>query len=87
MVDDHEAVYFTLQVGVQERGVVAEGDAPIRLAVGTEHVSMCEHPFATKHLAVVDRIKADGTNAVKQLLAQREIIDIRRRRPRAFTLI
>ena len=42
---------------------------------------MGKHPVATKHFAVVNRDETDGTNAVKKLLAQREVIDIRRRWP------
>src|ERR1700687_588541 len=79
MFDDNNAVDFTLQESVQEHGIVAEGYASIRLSVGTEHVRMCEHPIATKHVAAADRCETKGTNAVKTLLAQREVIDIRGR--------
>src|ERR1700686_2742129 len=77
VLDDNKAVDFAAQDGVEEGGIVTEGHASIRLAVGTEHVRMCKHPFATKHIAAADRNKTDGANAVKRLLAQREVIDIR----------
>ena len=44
---------------------------------------MSEHPVATIHLAIADRIKANGANTVKKVLAQAEVIDIRRRQPLA----
>src|SRR5258708_31701877 len=81
MLDDNKAIDFAPQEGGQEGGVVTEGHATIRLAVGTEHIRMCKHPIATKHLAVVDRNKANGTDTMKTPLAQREVIDIRRRCP------
>jgi hypothetical protein len=81
MLDDNKAIDFAPQEGVQEGGVVAEGHATIRLAVGTEHVRMCKHAIATKHLAVVDRNKANGTDTMKTPLAHREVIDLRRRCP------
>src|SRR5262249_15207213 len=42
LLDDHKAVDFSFQVGVEEGRVVAEGHASVRLAVGTEHVGMCK---------------------------------------------
>jgi len=76
MLDDNKAVDFAAQEGVEEGAIVTEGHASIRLAVGTEHVRMCKQPIATKHVATADRNKTDGANAVKKLLAQREVIDI-----------
>src|SRR5207248_9245658 len=38
VLDDNKALDFTGQKRVQERRVVTEGHASIRLAVGTEHV-------------------------------------------------
>ena len=68
--DDNEPVDFTAQESIEEAGIVPKGHASIRLAVVTEHVRMCKHPVATKHVAAVNRIKTDGVNAVKTLLAQ-----------------
>src|ERR1700722_14758447 len=81
MLDDNKAMDVAPQEGVQEGGIVTEGQATIRLAVGTEHVRMCKHPIATKHLAAVDRKKANGPDTLKNPLAQRQVIDIRRRCP------
>src|SRR5215472_1072021 len=81
LLDDHKAVDLSLQVGVEEGRVVAEGHASVRLAVGTEHVGMCKQPITAEHFAVADWNKADGTNAVERLLAHHEFVGIRRRGP------
>jgi hypothetical protein len=81
VLDYNKAVDFAAQDGVEESGIVTEGHASIRLAAGTEHVRMGKHPIATKHVAAADRNQTDGANAVKKLLAQREVIDIRWRWP------
>src|SRR5499433_2314499 len=81
VLDDHKAVDLSLQVGVEEGRVVAEGHASVRLAVGTEHVGMCKQPITAEHFAVADWNKADGTNAVERLLAHHEFVGIRRRGP------
>ena len=60
---------------------MTERYAAIGLTGGTEHVRMRKHPIPTKHLAIVDREKTNGTNAVKKSLAQGEILNIGRRRP------
>jgi hypothetical protein len=65
VINYHQAGDLTAQVRGQERIVVAEGDASIGLAVGTEHVCVREDSIATKHFAFVDRVEANGTNAVK----------------------
>jgi hypothetical protein len=75
MFDDNNALDFTLQESVQEHGIVAEGYTSIRLSAGAEHIRMCEHPIATKHVATSDRYETKGTNAMKILLTQREVID------------
>src|SRR5215471_11716604 len=54
LLDDHKAVDLSLQVGVEEGRVVAEGHASVRLAVGTEHVGMCKQPITAEHFAVAD---------------------------------
>src|SRR5262252_7260264 len=81
LLDDYKAVDPSLQVGVEEGRVVAEGYASVRLAVGTEHVGMCKQPITAEHFAVADWNKADGTNAVERLLAHHEFVGIRRRGP------
>jgi hypothetical protein len=78
MFDDDKALDLTLQKGIEEGRVVAEGYASVRLAIGTEHVRMGKHPIATEHPAVVDRNKANGTDTVEKVLAHGEIIDVRR---------
>src|SRR6516162_6340633 len=80
MFDDDKALDLTLQKGIEEGRVIAEGYASVRLAIGTEHVRVGKHPVATEHLAVVDRNKANGTDTVEKVLAQRKIIDVRRGR-------
>jgi hypothetical protein len=70
MRDDDEPVDFTLQERVQERRIVAERDAAIRLTAGTEHIGMRQDPISAKHFSIVDRDKANGPNAVEEPLAQ-----------------
>src|SRR5262245_33555028 len=53
--DDDEAVDFTLQEGAQERRIIAEDHAPIRLTARTEHVGMGKHAIAAEHIAAADR--------------------------------
>ena len=65
--------------GVQELGIVAEGHASVRLAVRAQHVGVGQDAGATVHPAAVDGVEADGANPMKQLPAQSEIVDIRRR--------
>jgi hypothetical protein len=62
---DDKAVNVAAQEGLQELGIIPEGHASIRLAVWTQHVSMRQHAFASEHFTVVDRIEADGANAVE----------------------
>jgi hypothetical protein len=82
VIDYHQAGDLTAQIRDQERIVVAEGHASIGLAVGTEHICVRKDSVATKHLAFIDRVEANGANAMKQLLAQCEVIyDWRRRSP------
>ena len=81
MFDNDKALDLALQKGIEEGRVVAEGYASVRLAIGTEHVRMGKYPIAAKHRDVIERNQANGTNTVEKFLAQREIIDIRRRRP------
>ena len=81
MLDDDKAVDFTPQEGVQERGIIAEGHASIRLTVGSQHVGMCKYSIAAKHLAFADRNETNGANPMEGLLAQGKIVDIRRRGP------
>src|SRR5215467_10830140 len=81
VLDDHKAVDLSPQVGVEEGGVVAEGHASVRLAVGAEQVGMCKQSIAAKHIAVADWNKANGTNAMERLLAHYEFVAIRRRGP------
>ena len=66
------------QIGVQELLIVPEGHASIRLAVRAQHVGMRKYTSSTEHLVVVDRIKANGPNAVERLRSQCKVIDIRR---------
>src|SRR5262249_1838592 len=80
MLDHGEARDFASQVRVEEFGIVAERHASIRLAVRAQHVGMGEDARTTVHPAAIDRVEPDGANAMKQSLAQREIVDIRRRR-------
>ena len=70
VIDYHQAGDLTAQIRGQERIVAAEGDASIGLAVGTEHVCVGEDSIPTKHFAFIDRVEANGTDAVKTLLAQ-----------------
>ena len=79
-LDHGEPGDFTPEVSVEELVVVVEGHAAVRLAVGAQHVGVGENAGAAVHPAVVDRVEADGANAVKQPLAQGERIDVRRRR-------
>ena len=88
MLDDNKAVDFTAQEDVQKSRIVAEGDASIRLAVGTEHARMCKYPGAAEHVAVANRSETNRAYAVKKLLAQRQRIDVRGRwssSPRAYS--
>jgi hypothetical protein len=62
-------------------GVVAEGHASVRLAVGTEHVGMCKQPIRAEHFAVADWNKANGTNTMERFFAHHEFVGIRRRGP------
>src|SRR6516165_8354008 len=41
---------------------------------------MCQYPGATEHVAVADRRKTNRANAMKELLAHRQHIDVRGRR-------
>ena len=50
----------------------------IRLAVRAKHVGMRKHTSSTEHPVVVDRIKANGPNAVERPRSQCKVIDIRR---------
>jgi len=68
-LDDDKPFDLALQEGVQERRIVTERHAAIRLTAGTEHVSMRQDAIPPKHLAVIDREQTNGTNAVKKLLA------------------
>jgi hypothetical protein len=45
---------------------------------------MGEDPIPAKHFAFIDWVKAKGTDAVKRLLAQSELIYVWRRRPAAL---
>ncbi len=81
MLDHHHAVDLPPLKGVQEGLVIVERHASIRLAAGAEHVGVRQDPVAAIHLAVADRRQADGAHAVENLLAHRELVDIRRRRP------
>jgi hypothetical protein len=69
MLNDNKPVDLATQVGIQERRIVTEGDAAIRLTAGTEHVRMRKYPIPTKHLAILSGDKTNGTNAVKKSLA------------------
>ena len=73
-----KAVDVAPQIGVQELLIILEGHASIRLAVRATHVGMRKHTSSTEHLVVVDRIKANGPNAVERLRSQCKVIDIRR---------
>ena len=84
MLDDNEAVDFAAQKGVQECRVIAERDASIRLAVGSEHVRMRKYAAAAEHVAVSDRSKTDRAHSVKKLLAHRQRVDVRWRRSSGF---
>jgi len=65
MLDDNKAVDFTAQEDVQKSRIVAEGDASIRLAVGTEHVRMCKYPGAAEHVAVANRSETNRAYPVE----------------------
>ena len=77
MRHDHEAVDVPMQEGLEELRIVLEGHAAKRLAGGAEHVGVGENAVAPEHLSVIDRIEANGLNAVKRLLAQHQIVDVR----------
>jgi hypothetical protein len=82
VLDDHNAVDLSPQVGVEEGGVVAEGHASVRLTVGAEPVGMCKQSVAA--FAITDWNKANGangTNAMERLLAHYEFVRIGRRGP------
>src|SRR5262249_23190953 len=80
-LDHSETGDLASEEGIQELGIIAEGHAPVRLAVRTQHVGVGEDTGTAVHPAVVDRVEADRAHAVKHPLAQREIVEIRRRRP------
>jgi hypothetical protein len=83
---DHKAVDLPAQEGLQELRIVLEGYASKRLAGGTEHVGMGENAVAPEHPSVIDGIEANGLNTVKGLLAQHQIVDVRRRGSAIFLI-
>ncbi len=81
MLYHNKPVDFASQESAQERRIVTQRYAAIRLTGGAEHIRMRKHPIPTKHPATVDRDKANGANAVEKSLAQCEIVNVGRRWP------
>src|SRR5260370_1740561 len=77
-VDHGEARDFASKVRVQELGIVAKRHAAVRLAVRAQHVGVGEDAVAAVHPAPVDGIEANGANAMKQSLAQSEMVHVGR---------
>src|SRR5580692_11980081 len=69
-----EAIDLTLEIGVQEGGVILEGHASVRLTVGAQHVGMRQDAVAAVHAVAPDRIEPYRPNLVEELSAQCEII-------------
>ena len=64
MFDDDKTLDLTLQKGIEEGRVVAEGYASVRLAIGTEHVRMGKYTRCP-------RLRLRATQAVLSPLAGR----------------
>src|SRR5262249_21219611 len=80
-LDHSETGDLASEEGIQELGIIAEGHAAVRLAVRTQHVGVGEDAGTAVHPAAVDRVEADGANAMKHSLAQSESVEIWRRCP------
>src|SRR5208283_2068646 len=80
MRDDREALDLATLVSAQEGLIVAEGDAPVRVAARSEHKGVGKQPRATED-AAADRCQAKRRHAVEERFARRERIERWRRRP------
>src|SRR5262249_25043961 len=78
--DHREALDLPALEGAQENVIGLERYAAVGIAVRAQHVGMREQPDPIEGEASTDRVQAQRLNAMKERLAQRELIDAGRRR-------
>jgi hypothetical protein len=77
----HEALDLPVLVGAQEGVVVLDRHAAVGIAVGTQHVGMREEARAAVDAPLADRRQPQRLHAVERVLAQRQLVEVRRGRP------